>query len=132
VLGVAVRRASVSRPDEQNFPWDLTKLKARKAGQWKDHGASVQKERIMLHRVEIRRFHKDLVSLLVEMRIWLDRHHVRETGFEHSLGGPGMTVRVSFNAEPQAEAFAQAFGGRLRRGANPGGTALWDVASNTM
>jgi hypothetical protein len=84
----------------------------------------------MLYILEIRCIGDDLASAMQQMRRWLDHHRIEAAAFDHSSGGPGITFRIFFSAETEARMFAQAFGGRLNDGANPGGAPLWAVGDS--
>ncbi len=70
----------------------------------------------MLHTVEIRIVDGDLPAAMSRMRIWLDHRRI-ETDVFRSVGSPATTFRLEFKSEDEAEAFADAFGGRLLRSA---------------
>jgi hypothetical protein len=47
------------------------------------------------------------------MRVWLDRHRYEPSTFTYFFLDPGMKIRVTFNIDREAEAFARKFGGSL-------------------
>ena len=77
-----------------------------------------------MHLVEIRRPAADLGAVMAQMRTWLDHMHYQPVGFRHSAVAKTAVCRIDFTAEPDAKAFAQAFGGRLYAGATPAGLRL--------
>lgn len=81
----------------------------------------------MLHVVEVHHIGHDLERSMAELRCWLDRHDIHPAEFEHSVGGPGITYRVHFAAEPDATAFATKFHGWLDKGVEPRGAARWRI-----
>lgn len=65
----------------------------------------------MLYVVEVAIDAGDLIHGLGQMRTWLDHMKFQIIGFRQV---PGANVyRVDFESEPQANAFAQAFAGRV-------------------
>jgi hypothetical protein len=50
-------------------------------------------------------------GLLKNMRLFLDAHRFEPMSFTYFDLDPGMIIRVSFNIDDEAEAFAQEFGG---------------------
>ncbi len=71
----------------------------------------------MLHTVEIPLVHGDLPAAMSRMRMWLDHRRIETNVFRCSGGLPATTLRLEFKSEDEAEAFADAFGGRLLRSA---------------
>ena len=67
----------------------------------------------MLYTVEVRVVGGDLLASMSEMRTWLDHNRSEPDAFRYSTGTPATTFRVDFKEEPQAAAFAKAFGGRI-------------------
>jgi hypothetical protein len=53
----------------------------------------------------------DFGGLLKNMRLWLDAHRFEPMSFNYFYLDPGMIIRVLFNVDDEAEAFAQQFGG---------------------
>lgn len=80
----------------------------------------------MTYTVEVRRIGADLAQLMSDMRTWLDHNSIEPESFQHSTGCPGLAFRVGFQAEPQAAAFADAFGGRVEQ-VDPAGGPQWVV-----
>jgi hypothetical protein len=72
----------------------------------------------MTYLVEGRYIGGDWADLMADMRSWLARRQIGTEGFDYSSLGRGIAFRVGFRSEPQAAAFAEAFGGRLQS-ANP-------------
>ncbi len=66
----------------------------------------------MLYTVEIRLIDGDLPTSLSQMRIWLDHKKIEPDAFRWSVGSP-VTFRLDFKDERDAEAFAEAFSGRV-------------------
>jgi hypothetical protein len=69
----------------------------------------------MLHAVEIRfagEKHRDVIS---RVRGWLDDENGQPTTFRYWLDEPDSVLRVNFELEEQAQAFAQAFRGVVLR-----------------
>jgi hypothetical protein len=56
-----------------------------------------------------------LVSLMSQMRLWLDQRRIEPSSFRYVGGSPATMVRVGFKTESEALAFAEHFGGPLRR-----------------
>ena len=67
----------------------------------------------MLYTVEVRVIGGDLLAPMSEMRTWLDHNRFEPDAFRYSAGTPATTFRVDFKREPEAVAFAKAFGGRI-------------------
>lgn len=67
----------------------------------------------MLYTVEIRRIGGDLLSLMSQMRTWLDHQRFEPDAFRYSVGSPATAFRLDFKNEQAAIAFAKAFGGRI-------------------
>jgi hypothetical protein len=65
----------------------------------------------MLHVVEIRFAAENFRELVARLRGWLDDENFRPRTFRYSLTEPDSVLHVDFEAEEQAQAFAQAFGG---------------------
>jgi hypothetical protein len=65
----------------------------------------------MLHAVEIRFAGEDFRDLISRVRGWLDDGNFQPTTFRYWLSEPDSVLRVNFEFEEQAQAFAQAFGG---------------------
>jgi hypothetical protein len=55
----------------------------------------------------------DLAGRLTDMRTWLDMHRYEPSTFTYFFLDPGLRIRVTFNIDGEAEAFAQRFGGFL-------------------
>lgn len=55
----------------------------------------------------------DLGGRLTDMRVWLDEHRYEPSTFTYFFLDPGMRIRVTFEIDREAEAFAQEFGGSL-------------------
>jgi hypothetical protein len=49
----------------------------------------------------------ELAARLTDMRVWLDKHRYEPSTFTYFFLNPGMKIRVSFEIEDEAEAFAQ-------------------------
>ena len=54
-----------------------------------------------------------LAEPMEQIRTWLDHEHVQPSIFRLSLVRGGKIFRLDFNAVSEAEAFLQAFGGRV-------------------
>jgi hypothetical protein len=67
----------------------------------------------MLYTVEVRLIGGEFIASMAQMRSWLDHQRIEPDAFRHSSGGAGVTFRIDFKVETEAEAFARAFGGRL-------------------
>ena len=65
----------------------------------------------MLHTVEIRLSGGNFLDDVLQVRRWLNAENVQPTTFRYWLYEPEAVLRVNFEAEAQAKAFAQAFGG---------------------
>jgi hypothetical protein len=67
--------------------------------------------KLMLHVVEIRFGGENLRELVSRVRRWLDDDNLDRSTFRYWLSEPDSVLRVNFELEEQAQAFAQAFGG---------------------
>ena len=67
----------------------------------------------MLHVVEVRFSGEHFRDFLVRVRSWLDAQNTRPTTFRYWLHEPETVLRVNFEGQEQANAFAEAFGGIL-------------------
>ena len=67
----------------------------------------------MLYTVEVRLIGGEFIGFMTQMRTWLDHQRIEPDAFRHSSGGAGITFRVDFKIETEADSFARAFGGRL-------------------
>ena len=65
----------------------------------------------MLHVVEIRFAGEDFKEVISRVRGWLNCENVQPSTFRYWLSEPDSVLRVNFEFEAQAQAFAQAFGG---------------------
>jgi hypothetical protein len=65
----------------------------------------------MLHAVEIRFAGEHFQDVLLQIRGWLGEKNFQPTTFRYWLHEPESVMRVNFESEPHAKAFAQAFGG---------------------
>ena len=63
--------------------------------------------------VEVRHDGDGLAEPMADIRTWLDHQHVQPSIFRLSLVRGGTIFRLDFNAVSEAEAFLQAFGGRV-------------------
>jgi hypothetical protein len=55
----------------------------------------------------------DFGRRLMDMRLWLDGHRFEPSTFTFFYLDPGKMIRVCFNADGEAEAFARRFGGSV-------------------
>jgi hypothetical protein len=55
----------------------------------------------------------DLGGRLTDMRVWLDQRRYEPSTFTYFFLDPGMKIRVTFQIDREAEAFAREFGGSL-------------------
>jgi hypothetical protein len=55
----------------------------------------------------------DLGGRLTDMRVWLDQRRYEPATFTYFFLDPGMKIRVTFQIDREAEAFAREFGGSL-------------------
>ena len=67
----------------------------------------------MLYTVEVRLIGSDLLTSMSQMRTWLDHNRCEPDAFRYSIGGAGITFRVDFKSESEADAFSRAFLGRV-------------------
>jgi hypothetical protein len=67
----------------------------------------------MLYVVEVRFAEKNFRQLLLRVRGWLNTENARPTTFRYWFSEPDTILRVNFETEGQARAFAEAFGGVL-------------------
>jgi hypothetical protein len=65
----------------------------------------------MLHVVEIRFGGENCRELISRVRRWLDEDNSRQTTFRYWSSESDSVLRVNFEREEQARAFAQTFGG---------------------
>ena len=65
----------------------------------------------MLHVVEIRFAGENFKDVISRVRGWLNCESAQPSTFRYQLSEPDSVVRVNFEFEEQAHAFAQAFGG---------------------
>lgn len=65
----------------------------------------------MLHAVEIRLSGEHFRDAILQARRWLEAENAQPTTFRYWLYEPDSVVRINFEIEEQAKAFAQAFGG---------------------
>jgi hypothetical protein len=56
---------------------------------------------------------EDFVGRLLDMRVWLDDNRFQPSTFTYFYLEPGMMIRVLFNNDDEAAAFADEFGGCL-------------------
>lgn len=67
----------------------------------------------MLHVVELRFAGENFRELLLRVRGWLNSEDAQPRTFRYWLSEPDAILRVNFEREEQARAFAEAFGGVL-------------------
>jgi hypothetical protein len=67
----------------------------------------------MLHVVEVRFAADNFRELLLRVRGWLNTENARPSTFRYWFSEPDTIVRVNFETEEHARAFAEAFGGVL-------------------
>ena len=67
----------------------------------------------MLHVVEIRFASENFKEVISRVRGWLNCENAQPSTFRYRLSEPDSVVRVNFEFEEQAQAFAQAFGGAV-------------------
>jgi hypothetical protein len=65
----------------------------------------------MLHVVEIRFAGENFKEVISRVRGWLNGENAQPSTFRYWLSEPDSVVRVNFEFEEQAQAFAQEFGG---------------------
>ena len=65
----------------------------------------------MLHVVEIRFVGENFKEVILRVRGWLNCENALPSTFRYWLSEPDSVMRVNFEFEEQAQAFAQAFGG---------------------
>jgi hypothetical protein len=65
----------------------------------------------MLHVVEMRFAGENFREVMSRVRGWLNCENVQQSTFRYWLSEPDSVLRVNFEFEDQAQAFAQAFGG---------------------
>jgi len=65
----------------------------------------------MLHAVEIRVSGEHFRDAILKVRRWLDAENVQPTTFRYWLYEPESVLRINFEGQDQAQAFAEAFGG---------------------
>ena len=76
-----------------------------------------------MYMVEIRREGDGLAEPMAAIRSWLDRKRVQPSVFRLSMIPGGTIFRLEFKGASEAEAFAQAFGGRVIDGEDTGSVA---------
>ena len=69
----------------------------------------------MLHAVEIRFPGENFRDVVLRVKGWLDEADAQPTAFRYWLDEPHSVMRVNFELEKQAQAFAQAFSGVVLR-----------------
>jgi hypothetical protein len=74
-------------------------------------GTNQKFEPDMLHVVEIRFAGENFKEVISRVRGWLNCENAQPRTFRYWLSEPDTVLRVSFEFEEQAQAFAQAFGG---------------------
>jgi hypothetical protein len=67
----------------------------------------------MLHVVEVRFISGNIRDVLLQIRAWCDRKNVRQGTFRYWLSERDSVVRVNFELEEEAQAFAQTFSGTV-------------------
>jgi len=65
----------------------------------------------MIHVVEIRFAAENFLQLMARLRTWLEDESFRPRTLRYRLSEPESVLRVDFELEGQAQAFAQAFDG---------------------
>ncbi len=65
----------------------------------------------MLYVVEIRFAGENFKEVILRVRGWLNCENVQPSTFRYWLSEPDSVMRVNFEFEEQAQAFARAFGG---------------------
>src|SRR5437868_15404182 len=56
-----------------------------------------------------------LPDIMKVMRLWLDQRKYQPKAFDYVISGTGTLVRMEFEQEAEAGAFAEAFAGRVSR-----------------
>ena len=74
-------------------------------------GRALKFEPGMLHVVEIRFAGENFKEVILRVRGWLNCENAQPSTFRYWLSEPNSVVRVNFEFEEQAQAFAEAFGG---------------------
>ena len=64
--------------------------------------------------VEVRLSDAEAPAVLQDMRVWLDRQRIAPSRFTCSQAGQYLVVITEFQADTDAEAFADRFAGRMR------------------
>jgi hypothetical protein len=67
----------------------------------------------LLYAVELRTAERALHYLLARIWMWLDKERSQPRTFRYRFDEPNVTLRVDFPGRNEAEAFAQAFGGKI-------------------
>jgi hypothetical protein len=65
----------------------------------------------MLHVVEIQVAAENFRELMSRLREWLEDERFQPRTFRYALSEPDSVLRVDFEVEDEAQAFARAFGG---------------------
>jgi hypothetical protein len=65
----------------------------------------------MLHVVEVRFSGEPFRDFLVRVRGWLEAQNTQPTTFRYWVHEPETVLRINFEVQEQAKAFAEAFGG---------------------
>jgi hypothetical protein len=105
----------------------LSIFRGYRTNSFKRYGCATGKERnLAMVFVEMRLNSLDLLSHMADMRIWLDRNCVNDTGFSYKDDFDRVLARVAFNRQSEAEAFAARFAGRVIFGNQP---IAWPIRS---
>ena len=67
----------------------------------------------MLWSVEVRCDAENLVSVMSEMREWLDARRIEPDIFRHTAEEASVTIHLQFKVQSEAIVFAHAFSGQL-------------------
>jgi hypothetical protein len=86
-----------------------------------------------MHAVEIRRFGEGVSEPMLQMRTWLDRHHIQPALVQFSFHpGKEIRFRLTFKSAREATAFAQAFNGDVLSGSKAGAVATAPASLSSL
>ena len=86
--------------------------------------SKIDRAKIAMHTVEIRRVGEGVSEPMLQMRTWLDRHRIEPALIRLSFHpGKEIRFRLTFESAGEAAIFAEAFDGEVLRGTDTGAAA---------